>query len=416
MALRDHRGDLITGATTTALESFEQALAAFQSWRGDPAHDVSAALEEAPAFVMAHVLRAYLLVCSREPTGVLAAAPIYETAKRLPANRRERLHLAAIAATLRDDYEAAKASLSELLARHPRDALALQVAHAFDYLGGDLAGLRGRVSSVLSAWSPGLPGYHAVLAMRAFSLVECGEYARAEATALEALALDPLDARAYHTLAHVFEMTQQPEEGLRWMADHSAGWDGDTTVATHCWWHLALFHLQRGDIASALSLYDRRIRTGRTPPVADLIDASALLWRVSLQDGDAGERWSDLAASWAPRLTDGFCTFTDLHAMMAFVGAHDWDLAARLVHELGKRQLAPTRHGGTTRIIGLPACRALLAFGRSDFAGTISLLSKLPPIAHRLGGSHAQRDIIHLTLRAAAARSRAPIRVDRLAA
>ena len=416
MVVRDYRGDLVTGATASALDGFEQALAAFQSWRGDPARSVVAALEEAPAFVMAHVLRAYLLVCTREPAGVRAAAPVYENAAKLPTNPRERLHLAAIAATLRDDYEGAKAILSELLARHPRDVLALQVGHAFDYLSGDVAGLRGRVSGVVSAWSPDLPGYHAVLAMHAFGLVECGEYERAEAIALQALTLDPLDARAYHTLAHVFEMTQRPVDGLRWMGDHIAGWDGDTAVASHCWWHLALFHLQRGDITLALSLYDERIRTGRPPSVADLIDASALLWRVSLQEGDAGERWSDLAASWAPRLADGFCSFTDLHAMMAFVGARNWDLAAQLVYELGKRQFAPTRHGATTRLIGLPACRALLAFGRSDFVSTISLLSRLPPIAHRLGGSHAQRDIIHLTLRAAVARSRGLTPLDQFAA
>ena len=83
MALRDYRGDLITGATASALESFEQGLAAFQSWRGDPARSVETALEEAPGFVMAHVLRAYLLVCTREPAGVLAAAPISENAAKL---------------------------------------------------------------------------------------------------------------------------------------------------------------------------------------------------------------------------------------------------------------------------------------------------------------------------------------------
>jgi hypothetical protein len=150
--------------------------------------------------------------------------------------------------------------------------------------------------------------------------------------------------------------------------------------------------------------------------VADLIDASALLWRVSLQGGNPGERWSDLAASWAPRLTDGFCTFTDLHAMMAFVGARDRDLAARLMCELDQRRFAPTRHGETTRLIGLPACHALLAFGRSDFATTIGILGRLPPIAHRLGGSHAQRDVIHLTLRSAVERSRAAEPFERLAA
>ncbi len=416
MALRDYRGDSITGATASTLETFEHALAAFRSWRGDPARSVAAVLEEAPQFVMAHVLRAYLLVCTREPASVRAAAPVHEHAAKLHANRRERLHLAAIAATLRDDYEGAKSILSELLREYPRDALALQVAHAFDYLTGDVGGLRARVSEVLSAWSPSLPGYHSVLAMHAFSLVECGEHEPAEATALEALALDPLDARAYHALAHVFEMTERPVEGLRWMGEHIAGWDGDTNVATHCWWHLALFHLQRGDTTSALSLYDQRIRTSRPPSVADLIDASALLWRVSLLNGDVAERWTDLTADWAPRLADGFCTFTDLHAMMAFVGAHNWDLAARLVSELNERQFMPTRHGATTRLVGLPACRALLAFGRGDFLATTSLLTRLPPIAHRLGGSHAQRSVIQLTLRAAVERSRAPMPLNRLAA
>ncbi len=94
-------------------------------------------------------------------------------------------------------------------------ALALQVAHAFDYLSADVAGLRGRVSGVLSAWSPGLPGYHAVLAMHAFSLVECGQYERAEAIALEALALEPVGrARIPHAGAHLRDDTA-PRGGLR---------------------------------------------------------------------------------------------------------------------------------------------------------------------------------------------------------
>ena len=37
-----------------------------------------------------------------------------------------------------------------------------------------------RVAAVLPAWSSDLPGYHAVLAMHAFGLEECGEYERAE--------------------------------------------------------------------------------------------------------------------------------------------------------------------------------------------------------------------------------------------
>ena len=36
---------------------------------------------------------------------------------------------------------------------------------------------------------------------------------------------------------------------------------------------------------------------------------------------DPGDRWRELADAWAPRSDDGFCSFNDVHAMLAFVGA-----------------------------------------------------------------------------------------------
>jgi hypothetical protein len=121
----------------------------------------------------------------------------------------------------------------------------------------------------------------------------------------------------------------------------------------------------------------------------------------------AGRQRGD-AASWAPHIADGFCTFNDLHAMIAFVGARDWNLARRLERELAQLQSHPTRHGDTTRLIGLPACRALIAFGRREYPAAIRLLAGLPALAHRIGGSHAQRDVLHLTLRRAMEHMSAP--------
>jgi tetratricopeptide (TPR) repeat protein len=396
----DCRGDAVTGATRQSLAVYEQAARAFRMWRGDAASLSEQAADQAPGFVMAHVLRAYTLLCTRDPVSVAAAAPLHERAAALPSNARERLHLAAIAAVLGDDYDAARARFGELLGAHPRDLLALQVAHAFDYLGGDVAQLSDRVAAVLPAWSRALPGYHALLAMHAFGLVETGHHTRALDTGLEALALEPLDARAHHSIAHVFEMAGQAEQGLRWLLSHRAGWDGDTTVARHCWWHLALLHLQCGEVDSARAIYDAHFAVGPRG-VADLIDAAALLWRIELDADALDRRWHDLAHDWAPHLADGFCTFSDLHAMMAFAGAHRWDLAKQLLRELEHRQSLLTRHGATTRFVGLPACRGLLAFKQGDFDLAASLLGALPPIAQRLGGSHAQRNVIDLTLRAA---------------
>jgi hypothetical protein len=60
MSRIDFRACDISGATPAALEAFERALAAFQSWRSGAERLLAPALEDAPAFVMAHVLQAYL--------------------------------------------------------------------------------------------------------------------------------------------------------------------------------------------------------------------------------------------------------------------------------------------------------------------------------------------------------------------
>ena len=394
----DARGYSISGATPTAVEAYERALATFQSWRSGTYAELSPALQEAPTFVMAHVLQAYLLLSSRDPRRVALARPVLARAAELPANERERLHLAAISAALADHYERAKARWTELLSRYPRDVLALQAAHAFDYITGDLDRMNDRVAAVLPAWSSELPGYHAVLAMHAFSLEECGEYKSAENAAAAALALNAFDARAHHVMAHVFEMSERPAAGVRWMNEHITSWGVDTIVATHCWWHLALFHLAQGQLDQALALYDGRVRPTHSIEISDMTDAAALLWRIHLLGGNTGTRWGELADAWGPTIDDGFCSFNDLHAMLSFVGARDWDRARRLELAVARAASLPTRYGETTRLLGLPACRALIAFGRRNDNLAIGLLAGLPAHAHRLGGSHAQRDVLNLTL------------------
>lgn len=397
-ARTDARGCPLTGATEPALQAYEAALAAFQNWRCGAEPLLDAALQEAPAFVMARVLRAWLLLCSRDPRRVRAAAPVVAGLRGLPCNAWERSHIAALQAVLADDIERAKSRLSELLRLQPRDVLALQVAHAFDYLTGDLPQLQGRVAAVLPAWSPRLPGYGAVLAMHAFGLEESGDCEHATQAALAALQINPLDARAHHVMAHVHEMSARPAAGLQWMQERAAGWDLDTMVATHCHWHLALFHLALGRPDRALAVHDRHIRGNGSCEVADLIDASALLWRVELAGADAGPRWAGLSAAWAAHIDDTYCSFNDIHAMLAFVGERDWPHAQRLEERLLLSAAQPTRHGQTTRLLGLDACRALMAYGRGDHESVVRLLSRLPPSAHRLGGSHAQRDVLQLTL------------------
>ncbi len=57
-----------------------------------------------------------------------------------------------------------------------------------------------------------------------------------------------------------------------------------------------------------------------------------------------------------------------------------------------------------SREVGLPVARALAAFGRGRYEVAIDELLPVRAHVNRFGGSHAQRDVVHLTLVEAALR------------
>ena len=378
------------------------ALADFLAHRGDPL----AAARAAPPSAQARIIEASLLLCSRYPRDFAEAQRVHRLLKDFDVAAEEEMHLRAIGAATQGDYAGAAGIYDEILARAPHDALALAVAQVFDYYLGDPQSQLARSTRALKAWRAGMPGYHAVLSLHAYALQECGDYEAAEAAAQRALALQPRDVRAHHAMAHVMEMQGRFAEGIRWMGRRSGLWSAAGVAATHLWWHIALYHVELGRLAHALAIYDPRIQGGA---LSELIDASALLWRLHLGGVDVASRCRALAARWAPHAEDGHCAFNDLHAMMAFVAGGRSDCATRLLAALERRLAAPWgANHDMTRLVGLPACRALEAYGRREFDTAERLLRGLPPVAHRIGGSHAQRDVLHLTRSAAAARKGSP--------
>src|SRR3982751_3983854 len=102
---RDYRDSKITSSTPRALEAYERALAGLVSWRSGVEAHIETALNEAPQFVMAHVLKADLFLCSREPSALARSAEVLAHASQFPANAHERLHLAAVASASVDDFD-----------------------------------------------------------------------------------------------------------------------------------------------------------------------------------------------------------------------------------------------------------------------------------------------------------------------
>ncbi len=401
--MKDWNGYEITGADAAGLAQLERAAAQLRCYIEDPVASVEQAIAANPECVMAHVLHAWMHLLGTDAAAVAVARDDHARALRLPANARERAHLHAIGLLLENRWHAAARALEDLTVAWPLDSIALQAGHQIDFFIGDSRMLRDRIARALPHWSPSMPGYHALLGMHAFGLEESGQYDVAEAQGRRAVELEPRDAWAQHAVAHVCEMQGRRREGIAWMRDNEAGWVTDNFFQVHNWWHVAVFHLGLDEADRALELYDTRVGTGSTV-VIDMIDASALLWRLELAGVDVGDRWQALADRWVPHAAAGYYAFNDLHAMMAFVRAGRRDAIEQVLAAQERALAADDDNAMFTRDVGAASTRAILAIADGRPGQAVELLRDVRNRAHRFGGSHAQRDLIDLTLIAAASR------------
>lgn len=401
----DALGLPLSGSNESSREAYQAALDQLRCYQGDPLAAADRAVAASPAMTMAHVLRAWLNLLGTEPAGWAAARQACAQAAGLPATEREALHLQAAERLAHGHWTQAARLLEDLSVRWPRDLLALQVGHQLDFFTGDSRMLRDRIARARPLWEAGMPGYHAVLSMHAFGLEETGRYEEAERAGRQSVELEPCDGWGWHAVAHVHEMRHEPAAGARWLGSEPDTWSEGSFFAMHNWWHLALFRLELDEVDEVLALYDRAIGGTGSSLMLDLVDASAMLWRLQLRGIDVGDRWPSLARRWREAGAAGEYAFNDVHMMMAFVGAGD-EAGQQAVLDAQHEALSrPDENAQFTRWVGQPFARALHAFGRGDHAASAGLLRGIRSGAHRFGGSHAQRDVIDLTLIAAAERA-----------
>ncbi|TIW11758.1 MAG: tetratricopeptide repeat protein [Mesorhizobium sp.] len=405
MALKNAFGLTFSGATEAGFSPYERAVRELQCFIGDPVATIDRAIAEDPGFVMAHVFKGYLFALATEPEATAVARACHEAALPLAATAREQAHIAALGHLAAGRWHDASRLLEDIAIDFPLDAVALQTGHQIDFFTGNARMLRDRIGRALPSWQRGMPGYHAILGMQAFGLEEMGDYARAEGFGRTAIEIEPRDGWAQHAVAHVMEMQSRQKDGIAWMRANPDAWTKDSFLKVHNWWHLALFHYDLGETEEVLALYDGPIYGTRSTLALNMVDASAILWRLHLGGVDVGDRWTALAANWAPKAAAGNDAFNDAHAMMAFVGAGLEAPARTLLEAQREAMHASDDNAAFTRDVGHPLTLAIKAFGEADYTEAARLIRPIRSIANRFGGSHAQRDVIDLTLIEAALRA-----------
>jgi tetratricopeptide (TPR) repeat protein len=410
MSFPDTRGNPCSSSSRPAQAAAEHALWRMMSFYDTPLADLDNAIQADPGWLLPHVMKAGFLLSLTEPALHVQAAAHLADARALSGHstERERAHLEATALLLEGRWTAACRTWDSLLLQHPRDALALQWAQAWDFYRGDALGLRQRPARALPEWQEADPLHAYVLALHAFGLEENNLYPQAEEAGRRALASNPRVPWAVHAVAHVMEMQGRFEEGAAWLRQHQPQWAEENGFAAHLWWHKALFRLEALDTAGVLRLVDNHLSGAALQVNLQRLDAASALWRLHLLGEDVSAHCAALLVGWD--LSDdsaGQFAFNDVHAVLALLGAGEVSRTERFVARCAERAMsaegARRSNHQVAREVGLPLMRGLLALARGDADGAADTLFAVRGTASSIGGSHAQRDLIDQTLLAAAA-------------
>jgi len=407
MPITDRYGLPVTTTSAVAAERFQEGMDRLLSFSAGAEACFAAAVEADEGLALAHGGGALVAVVQGDAATARAAA---ETARRTVAGatRRERQHVEALYALVGGDTARGLDLVDEHVAEFPRDALLVNQTSSAIGLGGRSDREQFR-AAFLERLAPAYGDdwwFHSALG---FAYHEVGRLEESRRLSERSLQQYPGNANASHNIAHVCFETAEIDAGLAFLRDWMAGYDRSASFHCHLAWHVAMFELHQGHLDRALAVFQRDILRAVNPRLA-MIDGSALLWRLELDDADdercadgeraaAGRRddgpaWRTLADLAARVSRPGF-VFGEVHAALAYARSGDTTALTKLID--GLRDVDAKGHpiAGT---VALPLVRGIAAFVAGDHAGALAHFKPVEEEIHRVGGSHAQWELFEETM------------------
>ena len=392
----DQRGLSVTASgenTVDGIDRFGTALLGFSSTAGDVV-DVA---DDDPDSPLAQAFAAMVWLSSETAPGRATALPYLERAGALKphADDRERRIISAAEQWNDRNLRAAADILDDLLNDYPDDLISAKICQGLNFDLGDAPGILRAPLKVADACAD--TAYtHGLLA---FGYEECHLLDQAEAAALKAIDMQRAEPWAHHAYAHVCEGRGTLETGAAFMREQSETWVGLTSfMYTHNWWHLCLFYVDMDRHEEALNLFDERVWAVDKSCVQDQINAISLLYRLERLGVDPDDRWQDIAAHVADRVSDQVSVFLDLQFLYALARAGRAE-ADEMLQNIRARAAGAAPHEEIAwQGVAAVAAPAIVSLARGEAGAddawhAFSLV--LPQLAE-IGGSHAQRDLVRL--------------------
>lgn len=222
------------------------------------------------------------------------------------------------------------------------------------------------------------------------------------------------NANAAHALSHAMYEQGELDACQVFMDDWLPDYDSVGILNAHLCWHVALGFLDRGDTTGALRIYDERIalRVSQAAPLNAFTDVTSLLWRAELAGAPRkATAWTEVAEYASRQFPMAGLAFSDMHHALIAAATGNSATAKLRLAEIEALQAAGKLAAGP---VVADLTFGLLAFGAGDYAGAIAALQKAQSETVRIGGSHAQRELVEDTLIVACLRGGDPAKARTL--
>jgi Tfp pilus assembly protein PilF len=386
--------DLMLSAWTGAAEAFERAIAAD------------------PDFALPVIARARMHTLYQQGN---VARKLAATARELVEKRgteREKSHVETLALAIEGNLPAALVSTLRHLESWPRDAavfsLPLGAFGLFAFSG--MADHDQARQDLCARYATHYGEDWWFLTNYGWSMTENGDVAKGRAMTERAFALRRNNAHCAHALLHAMFEDGSIADADALVEQWIGGYDRAGLLHPHIRWHQALGALDVGDIDKARAIYADVLHPSisAAPPLNVMSDCASLLWRLEAH-GHAVPRqlWDDTDAYARRYFPKTSLPFVEMH--MALLAAATGNQAA-----LDERCAAIERRLADGKLPAGPVVprisRALNAFARADYAACVAALEGVLHEVVRIGGSHAQRELVEDTFIVALIRSGEPKR------
>jgi hypothetical protein len=381
--------DLMLSAWPGAAEAFERAINA----DGD--------------FALARVARARVHSFYQQSEAARQQATLARAALARRGTEREKSHVETLALAVEGNLPAALTAALGHLEQFPRDAVVLSLPlGAFGLFAfSGMADHDQARQDLCERYASHYGEDWWFLTNYGWSMTENGQVAKGRAMTERGFDKRRANAHGAHMLLHAMFEDGSTSDADALVADWIGGYDRSGLLYGHIHWHQALGALEVGDADKALAIYTDVLQpsVSAAPPLNVMSDCAALLWRLSAYGHNVpAQLWSDAETYASAHFPRTSLPFVEMH--MALLAA-----ATRNTEVLDERLRALEQRLADGKLAAGPVvpkvCRALRAFADEEFAACTRELEPVLTDVVRLGGSHAQREIIEDTFIVALMRS-----------